>query len=834
MSSDSETLDAGEDSLTEVEPGRRGTARVPTLTRGMLLAGRYEIEKLIGRGGMGVVVRARDRVLKEEVAIKILRAELAAGDSFWADRLAREVKLARQIQHPNVCRVFDFESADGRVFLVMELATNRTLRSEIAASAVTARPIAERLADARAIASGLGAIHAAGIVHRDLSSQNLLRMPDHRLVLSDFGLATDSFENSSGVEGGTLAYMAPELSRGRRASFRSDVWALGVVIHEAVFGQRPNWRTGSFDISTPSLGRRLQPEERMVLDVCRDCTAADPERRPACGAEVAAQLGGRRRPPLLTALARRGRRAQVLGLALAIVATAVVARRIRPSVLEGPVAVATPSPDRSAIVPTGEPQDWSEAAIPLVNAAPSLACITVLPDRQTVRFVSGSPRRAEDLDLRTRGRSPAPLAPITYAEGCPDLSPDGRRVVYPGHTAEGRAFAFVSERPDGAGAVPVVATAEPSQASEPTWLADGNSFTYDIDLRHMGVYSLVTRRSTVLAEPTIAPHASANRYVAGNRIFVSAWLDAMSTEVSGLAFPSLREEFRFHLSELLIDWRAVEPSAAYFTTTNFVAPSVVFDIDLLRNRARRRGFIPGQFVDRLAPVSGGLVLVTSAVTSTVTARATDGRTTVLERDWLVFAADYCGDDLLLAEKASGGIAIVRADARGKRLAQMTKGPADLQVSCAPDGRRWFYSGFGSTPGLYSCDENGCGRVVAEPTWGSAVSPDGRRIAFTTVTARGPTIRWMPTDSGEIHDLLDTETICGPSWSSPRTLWVSRRRGSALIWTEIDADTARPSGRVHPGTTDCTDAHNDPETPDTAVQVRVNRRSQIRFLPDGRL
>jgi serine/threonine-protein kinase len=107
----------------------------------MVLGGRYEIRELIGRGGMGLVVRAYDRTLGAAVAIKILRAEYA-GERQWAERLAREVRLARQINHPHVCRVFDFQESDGRVFVVMELATGGTLRDEIASGATRARPLA--------------------------------------------------------------------------------------------------------------------------------------------------------------------------------------------------------------------------------------------------------------------------------------------------------------------------------------------------------------------------------------------------------------------------------------------------------------------------------------------------------------------------------------------------------------------------------------------------------------------------------------------------------------------------------------------------------------------
>src|SRR6185437_8259180 len=104
-----------------------------------------------------------------------------------------------------------------------------------------ARPLDERLADARAIAVGVAAIHAAGIVHRDLSTQNVLRMADGRLVVSDFGLVTDSFDATTSIHGGTVAYMAPEVVRGGRATFASDVWSLGAVIHEVVFGERLQW-----------------------------------------------------------------------------------------------------------------------------------------------------------------------------------------------------------------------------------------------------------------------------------------------------------------------------------------------------------------------------------------------------------------------------------------------------------------------------------------------------------------------------------------------------------------------------------------------------------------
>src|SRR5204863_1060679 len=139
------------------------------LKPGDLLAGRYQIEARIGEGGSGQVFRAWDRVLGEPIALKILRADCAQEKS-WIKRLAREVKVARAIRHPNVCRVFDLGSSDGHWFMSMELAAGGSLREALRAGG--AGPLAARIADVRAICAGLAAIHAVGITHRDVTPHN--------------------------------------------------------------------------------------------------------------------------------------------------------------------------------------------------------------------------------------------------------------------------------------------------------------------------------------------------------------------------------------------------------------------------------------------------------------------------------------------------------------------------------------------------------------------------------------------------------------------------------------------------------------------------------------
>ncbi len=377
------------DSSTDVErsPPRDQLEFVP-VRRGMVLAERWAIEEILGQGGMGIVVRARDRALGVTVAIKIVRAELA-GDRSWAERLAREVKLARQIHHPNVCRVFDFGQDVARVFLVMELSTKGTLRDELRArEEYAARPLADRLADARAVAEGLAAIHAAGIVHRDVSPQNVLRMDDGRLVVSDFGLATDDVDSTTSILGGTIAYMAPELVRGGgRASMASDVWALGVVIHEIVFGERPTWREpGRRRCGAPSPGRPLMPQERAAFEIARACTAVDSGKRTVTAAEVARMLGEGTRP-------RRAWRHRISPRALAIATSVVVAAATglawvgaRPS---ADVAPHPKTPQSPLIVATGEPADWSEKAVVLAEVPERIYCTSLLPDQQDDPFRLG-------------------------------------------------------------------------------------------------------------------------------------------------------------------------------------------------------------------------------------------------------------------------------------------------------------------------------------------------------------------------------------------------------------------------------------------------------------
>jgi serine/threonine-protein kinase len=203
-----------------------------------LLDDRYEVGEVIGRGGMGEVRQARDRRLARDVAIKFLRSDLAAQPDAHA-RFAEEARNAGRLSHPNVVLVLDQGEHDGRPYLVMERLPGETLHDEIGRGPLTD---ARACAVARDVLSGVGAAHALGIVHRDVTPANVLLTEDGRAKVADFGIAKTTDSASFTVVGqvlGTPAYLAPERLHGEPATAASDVYAVGVVLYEALTGERP-------------------------------------------------------------------------------------------------------------------------------------------------------------------------------------------------------------------------------------------------------------------------------------------------------------------------------------------------------------------------------------------------------------------------------------------------------------------------------------------------------------------------------------------------------------------------------------------------------------------
>ena len=265
---------------------------------GTVLAGRYRVIALLGRGGMGEVYRADDLELDQAVALKFLPSELA-GDARRRQLLRREVRTARRIVHPNVCRVYDIGEVDGDPFLLMEHIDGEDLATLLRRIGRLALPKALQIA--RQLASGLAAVHEQGIAHRDLKPANLMIDGRGQVRITDFGLASLADPSRRQLTGGTPSYMAPEQRRGERASERSDLYALGLVLYELSTGQRPDLSARQ---ETPAPIRPMVDLEPALERAISHCLEPDPEQRPASARALVAMLAGEDRSPAQISAAR--------------------------------------------------------------------------------------------------------------------------------------------------------------------------------------------------------------------------------------------------------------------------------------------------------------------------------------------------------------------------------------------------------------------------------------------------------------------------------------------------------------------------------------------------
>ena len=273
---------------------------------GRLLAGRYRIIALLGKGGMGEVYRADDLTLGQPVALKFLSEE-ATRDEGLLERFRNEVRIARRVSHPNVCRVYDVGEVDGHTFFTMEYVDGEDLASLL--RRIGRLPQDKALDISRQLCAGIAAAHAKGVLHRDLKPANIMLDGRGQVVVTDFGLAglNDQIHGAD-IRSGTPAYMAPEQLAGKEVSAQSDLYSLGLVLYEVFTGKRAFTAEAltalvrGGEATTPSrpssVVKDLDPAiERVILR----CLEPDPRLRPTSALSVAGALPGG--DPLAAALA---------------------------------------------------------------------------------------------------------------------------------------------------------------------------------------------------------------------------------------------------------------------------------------------------------------------------------------------------------------------------------------------------------------------------------------------------------------------------------------------------------------------------------------------------
>jgi hypothetical protein len=284
------------------------TIPVGGFTPGTILGSRYRIIGLLGRGGMGEVYRADDLKLGQPVALKFLPAALAT-DPVRRERFFAEVRITRQLSHPNICRVYDIEEVDGLHFLSMEYIDGEDLDSLLKRIGHLSN---EKALDiARQLVLGVAAAHERGVLHRDLKPANVMLDGHGRVRITDFGLAIAAGEEEPGDTAGTPVYMAPEQLAGKGASVRSDIYALGLVFYEICTGRRAFTATSLAELrdqkehEAPAPPSAVRPTVDPIVErVIMRCLERDPRLRPGSLAAIASALPGG--DPLEAAIAAGG------------------------------------------------------------------------------------------------------------------------------------------------------------------------------------------------------------------------------------------------------------------------------------------------------------------------------------------------------------------------------------------------------------------------------------------------------------------------------------------------------------------------------------------------
>jgi predicted Ser/Thr protein kinase len=414
LESDAVTLGSQPTAVGTPAPTNPGGSAIDddSIPAGTVFGERYEVRQHLGSGGMGTVYAAHDRLLDVAVALKFVRPQLARDPREQA-RLSREVRLAQAITHVNVIRTYTLAQHDGHLFIVMELLDGHSLAELLRAGPL---PLPDAVRIVRDVLAGLAAAHAKNIVHRDIKPQNTTICGDGRVVLMDFGIARATekvlVEDAAPIAApsqltslaGTPGYIAPEVVAGGPVTPQSDLYAVGVLLHQMVTGRLPsNVPTQSVQAHTgdglvvsddiPDL-RHVPPS---LLRVLARLLCAAPEARYATVAEVVSALDASDAPAVEPPPARRSRVVPYAVGAVALVAAAGLALAGRGDALGALTRIALPAPVAAP------------APAPVVVAPPPVAQPAAEPVAPAAPAPEPAPRR------RQRRTAPAAAQPIAPA-----------------------------------------------------------------------------------------------------------------------------------------------------------------------------------------------------------------------------------------------------------------------------------------------------------------------------------------------------------------------------------------------------------------------------------
>jgi serine/threonine protein kinase/Tol biopolymer transport system component len=763
------------------------------LTTGTQL-GSYEILGPIGAGGMGEVYKARDTKLGREVAVKVL-PEAFAVDKGRLARFEREARLLASLNHPNIATIHGLEEFDGVHFLVLELVPGETLKERISKAAV---PLDEALALFKQVAAALEAAHEKGIIHRDLKPANIKITPESKVKVLDFGLAKALSEEApshdlsssptlsrqataAGIILGTAAYMSPEQARGKTVDERTDIWAFGCCLYEALTGRRAFVGDTVTDVlaavvkSEPDWSALPESMPWKIGELVGRCLRKDPGRRLHDIADARIEIDdailepSAALPPARPPAKGAGRRA-VARLALIATVTAVL------GVIVGRISTRSPPPRERPItrftfsLPDG--QELGESSLPFALS----------PDGRRLVYVAKI-GGTQQLYLRELEELEAEAVPGTEGASNPFFSPDGRWIGFYGNgnlnkvSVSGGAVVTLCRAP------PVYFTGWGGGSS---WGLD-DTIIFSEDIRGLLRVSAQGGTPERLTTPVTWSHIWPQMLPDGKSILYTVAFGGSSR----LALLSLETGE----SRELLEGSTYIYQAQILPTGHLVYAQSggLWAVPLDLSRLELTG----------SPVSvlGGVHEVTRAVIGPIA----------------YFAAADKGSLAYVPGRATGGTSLAWVDREGREIAW--KEEETLQnPRLSPDGSRvamTLASREGRDIWVYEIDRGARTRLTfggmnTEPIW----SPDAARIAFASGTDLD--LKSVPADGSASAEVLlqKKENQLPTSWSPD---------GRTLAFYEINPDTARDVW------TTTLDGQGEP----TPVLVTEFNEHSPMFSPDGR-